>query len=188
MILKHFIATGAMAVATIAPAFAQDRWIVDPDQSRVSFTASQQDTEFTGSFGTFSAEILLDPDDPSTGRIEAEIDLASADAGNSERNDALPTKDWFNTRQHPAASFVSEEIVRTGEGAYEATGILTLKGVSRPVVLPFNLEVDGDIATARGSFELVRTDFSVGTGAYETGKWVGLPVMVTVEISARRSG
>lgn len=187
--MKFLALPAAALIASMAvPAFGQDSWTVDTENSAVSFTGTQQNAAFTGSFGTFSAEILLDPADPSTGSINAQIDLSSADAGNDERNEALPTKDWFNIRQHPAATFVSDEIVSTGEGTYEATGTLTIKGVSHPVMLPFTLEIDGDKATAKGTLELVRTDYEVGTGAYASGSWVGLPVTVTVEITARRNG
>ena len=52
---------------------------------------------------------------------------------------------------------------KAGEG-YEAVGEMTLKGVTRPLTLPFTLQIDGDTAEAEASFTIDRTRFGVGSG------------------------
>ncbi|NHK26899.1 YceI family protein [Parvularcula flava] len=163
-----------------------DVWAIDPAVSSVTFTAEQQGQEFTGEFGSFSADIRLDPQDLSDAMISATIDMTSVDAGSTDRNDALPTNDWFAVKKFPEATFVSDEINSLGGDQYEAVGTLTIKDVSQPANLPFTLSIDGDTATASGTLDLTRTDYNVGTGAYKDGKWVGLPVTVMVEITATR--
>lgn len=163
-----------------------DAWIIDPAASSVTFTATQQGEAFTGRFDSFSADIRLDPENLSGAMIEARIDMASVDAGSTDRNDALPTNDWFAVKKFPEATFQSSEITSLGGGQYEAAGTLTIKGTSQPATLPFTLTIEGDTAMATGTLELSRTDYDVGTGAYKDGKWVGLPVTVTVDITATR--
>ncbi|GGC98721.1 YceI family protein [Aquisalinus flavus] len=178
-------ATAQTGAADTAPEGA-DVWTLDPAASSVTFTATQQGEEFTGRFDSFSADIRLDPENLSGAMIEARIDMASVDAGSTDRNDALPTNDWFAVKKFPEATFQSSEITSLGGGQYEAAGTLTIKGTSQPATLPFTLTIEGDTAMATGTLELTRTDYNVGTGAYEDGKWVGLPVTVTVDITASR--
>jgi polyisoprenoid-binding protein YceI len=83
--------------------------------------------------------------------------------------------------------FTSDAVRKVGTNTYEATGTLTLRGVTRSLTLPFTLEIDGDRARARGHADLVRTTFGVGQGAWASGQWVGLDVGVDLDLTATRS-
>ena len=74
-------------------------WEIIPAESSVTFTASQQEKEFTGRFKDFTADIRLDPENLENAFIRAEIDMSSVEAGNSDRNSALPTRDWFHVKK-----------------------------------------------------------------------------------------
>ena len=182
--------SGAETQAVEAPAEAtgdiSNAWVVDRSASSVGFTGSQQGKTFEGTFGSFDAVIVLDPDDLGAASIRATIDMESVDAGNGERNSSLPGKDWFHVREHPEAVFVSDAISRTGDNNYEAAGTLTLKGISQNVILPFSLEITDGVAEAEGELTLIRTDYKVGDGAFATGEWIALEVDVTVTIRAIR--
>lgn len=162
------------------------RWQVDGDRSSVSFQGSMNGNPFDGGFSRFEIGVLLDPDAPDQeGAIEARIDLASVDAGDSEKNDALPTPTWFDIAAHPVATYRADRIRRTGPGAYEAEGTLTLKGVTRDVTLPFTLAIDETgRAIADGQVTLNRSEFSVGTGEFAEGKWVAFEVEVILHVEA----
>ena len=176
----------SMIVAVAATAQAAN-WIPDYSQSSVKFRAQQQGVEFIGAFEKFSIDIKLDPNDPSTGSITATIEMSSADAGDRDRNNALPTRDWFSTKKFPTAEFRSQSIIADGEGSFIATGTLSMKGVEKGVTLPFTLAIDGDHARASGVASLNRTDFKVGDGAFKTGDWVALNVDVLIDIVATRA-
>ncbi|GGY49760.1 YceI family protein [Parvularcula lutaonensis] len=165
-------------------------WTVDREASSIGFRATQNGKTFEGTFGRWNAAILLDLEAPEVeGSIEALIDLASADAGSKDRNEALPEEAWFNTALHPVAVFRSTAIRSTGPGTYEADGTLTIKGITREVVMPFSLEVDENgRAIADGSVILDRSEFGVGTGEFADGKWVGLEVEVLLHIEAVPAG
>ncbi|MCI5047993.1 MAG: YceI family protein [Aquisalinus sp.] len=181
------------AVASVAgpfsalPALAGDFvWVPDYENSSVVFSAEQEGKSFEGRFDSFKAAIRLNPADLSDAEIHAIIDVASVDAGDADRNSSLPTSDWFKVRSFPTATFVSEDVRQVSEGKYEAVGELTIKGISRPVTLPFDLSVEGNQAMATGSIELNRTDYNVGEGAYAGDAWIGYPVSVSVTITATR--
>ncbi len=164
-----------------------DVWIVDVENSSVTFEGVQEGALFDGRFNRFDAAIRLNPDDPAGAEIHAVIDMASVDAGDTDRNDALPTREWFHTKSFPVARFTSTEVRRAADGNYEAVGSLSMKGATRPVVLPFTLEVTGDTARAVGTIALDRTDYSVGEGEFADGKFVDAAVDVTVDVSATRN-
>ena len=161
------------------------KWTVDTGASRIEFTGSQTGKEFTGTFSAFDIEIVFDPDNLGASRIKATIDTASASTGDRQRDDALPSADWFAASTYPAAVFESTDIRATG-GGYAANGKLTIRGISKDIALPFTLDISGDKATADGSLTLLRTDFGVGQGEFSTGEWVGLDVKIVIHVEATR--
>jgi len=162
-------------------------WVVDKDASKLSFTATQTGSAFEGEFETFSADIVFDPADLANASISIAVDTASAETGDRQRDTALPGSDWFKAKEFPSATFVSNEVVETGEGAYEARGKLTIRDVTRDLVLPFTLAIDGGKAHAEGGVTLARTDYGVGQGEFSTDEWVGLEVGVSFVIEATKS-
>ena len=85
------------------------------------------------------------------------------------------------------AVFTANRFVDRGGGHYDADGELVLKGVRRPVVLPFTLAVSGGVARMQGSTTLDRTAFNVGSGRWSTPDEVAKAVTVVVDITARTS-
>lgn len=182
--LSFFAACGSQADE---PAMAAgDGWIVDKSASRLEFTATQTGKAFTGEFEKFDASIDFDPDNLEETSISVVVETGSARTGDRQRDDALPTGDWFAVKAFPEATFVSDDVVSAGDGRYEAHGALTIRETSRPLVLPFTLSIDGDRAVADGDTTLVRTDFGVGQGEFASDEWVGFDVSVAFHIEATR--
>jgi polyisoprenoid-binding protein YceI len=177
------------AAAPPAASAETGNWKIIPELSRLTFSATQTGDAFTGEFKRFTTSIQLDPSDVSTAHIEVVVDMASADAKDEQRNQALPNNEWFGTSQFATAVFRSDSVKKLEDGSYEAAGTLTIRDVSRPVTLPFTLDIDGDTGRAFGEIKLMRTDFNVGTGEeWGNGKWVGLDVTVTFDVTATRIG
>jgi polyisoprenoid-binding protein YceI len=172
--------------ASAAPGDAAG-WKVDPAKSRFGFSGTQTGAKFEGRFTKYNAAITFDPDHPETSRISVTVDLASAATGDIQRDSALPGKDWFDTPAFPQAKFETTVVHKKGANTYEATGNLTLRGVTRPVVLPFTLDINGATAHAKGHADLVRSAFGVGQGPWATGQWVALEVGIDVDLVATRS-
>lgn len=177
---------GEGAALTIPELIGASAWDVDETASLVGFKATQNNKEFEGRFSRFKVGVVLDPEAPeSEGQIVAAIDLASIDAGNSDRNGALPQESWFHVAMHPVAIFNSKSVTKTGDGAYVAGGTLTIKGITKDVAMPFTLQITEDgRAIADGSVVLNRSDFQVGTGEFATDQWVGFGVEVILHIEA----
>ena len=163
-------------------------WSVDYDASRLGFAGTEKGRAFAGSFGEFAADIRFDPDDLEASGVSVVVAAQSASTGDANRDSTMPGSEWFATREHPAATFVSEDIRAAGAGAYEAHGVLTIKEYSRDIVLDFTLAIDGEDALARGGVDLVRTDFGLGLAdSWLNAEGVALEVRVDFEIAASRA-
>lgn len=188
--MSHTTWLAALIVSLLTPLAAPAHaasWTVDPSKSKLAFSGTQTGTRFEGSFSRYTAAIDFDPDHPETSRIAVTVELASAVTGDAQRDTALPEKDWFDTGAFPQARFESNAIRKTGDGSYEATGILTIRGVSQPVVLPFTLQIDGANAHAKGRVNLLRNAFGIGQGAWSTDQWVAFEVGVDIDIVAAKA-
>ncbi|MFC3078928.1 YceI family protein [Phenylobacterium terrae] len=180
--------SGAVAPAepeTPAAAGEPIAWRLD-DGSKIEFETAWGQTKIEGEFERFSADIRFSPDALDRSRVSVTIDVASVDTGDPQRDEALPGFDFFNIDEHPRATFVADRFERTGEDRYIARGRLTLKGVTRPVSLPFELDIDEDKARVRGETSLDRTAFGVGQGEFAATDQIPADVKIEVDIRARR--
>lgn len=163
-------------------------WKVDQAASHLRFQYVLQGSTVDGSFVRFDAVIRFDPDDLKASSIRVDIPLATAIAGTDDRNKMLANAEWFNTNTFPTAHFISETITARGDGAYVATGVLEIKGTKVPVSLPFKLRLDSDQATARGRLTINRNRFKIGEGKWAKPDYIGLNVVILIDITAHRVG
>jgi polyisoprenoid-binding protein YceI len=163
------------------------QWIMDKAHSRLSFSGTQVGSTFTGKFSRFDATIDFDPAKPAAGHVVVTVDLTSAGTDDTQRDEALPQSDWFDTAKFPQARFEASGFLAKGGNAFEAPGTLTLRGVSKQLTLPFTLTASGDSAHAVGHVQIVRTDFGVGQGEWKSGDTVGLQVGVDFDVTATRA-
>ncbi len=156
-----------------------------PDKGgRLGFTVSVNGEQAAGRFERWSSKIAFDPERLDESSIRASIDLGSVTTGDGERDSMLAGGDFFATSSHPQAVFTSTKIRSISGNRYRASGMLTLKGVSRPVSLDFTLNIKGDNATTSGSATLSRGTFGVGSGQFEGGDTIGSNVTVNFSFNA----
>ena len=177
----------AAVVASITVPVQAATWAVDPAKSKIGFSGTQTDQPFSGTFKSWTATIDFDPAKPEAAHILATIDTGSAATGDTQRDEALPGSDWFDASAFPKATFEATGFTPKGGNAYETLGKLTIRGLSKDVVLPFTLALDGDTAHATGSAKLVRTAFGVGQGAWASEEYVAFAVGVDVDLTAKRA-
>lgn len=170
--------------APAAPA-APSHWAVSKG-STVGFATSWSGQAIEGRFDRWTADIFFSPDALDKSKVSVSIDLASANTGDAQRDQSLPTSDWFDAADHPKATFTAERFEQTGEGRFVAHGKLTLRGVTKPVDLPFRLKIDADKARMSGVTSLDRTAFGVGQGDWQATDQIPAKVQVSVQITATR--
>ncbi len=174
-------------LAITAPAFAADPWQVKPDDSDIEFSGTQLGADFDGEFEKFTAEISFSPDDLAGSKVSVLIDIASANTENADRDSQIVSPDWFDAAQWPTAKFETKSITETAPGQYEAVADLTIRDVTKEVILPFTVEIEGNEAEAEGTLSIKRTDFGVGQGQWSDTSQVGDDVTIHIDIDATRS-
>ena len=155
--------------------------------STLSFATTWSGDAVEGRFDRWTADILFSPDALDSSRVSVAIDLASVNTGDAQRDASLPTSDWFDAATHPKATFTATRFEKTGEGRFVAHGKLSLRGVSRPLDLPFRLKIDGDRAEVSGVTSLDRTAFGVGQGEWANTDQIPAKVSVRIALKARRT-
>ena len=92
---------------------------------------------YYGQFVNVQAELKLDPANPSASTLSATIPLTDVDSNSDGLDTHLQTPDFFDTANHPTATFVSRSITIDADDPTEADvlGDLTLRGVTRPVTM-----------------------------------------------------
>jgi cytochrome b561 len=163
------------------------QWIIQKDQSHLTFQGTQGGASFTGEFKVFDGSILFAPDDLANSNATIAIDTASAITGSDDRDSAIIGTDWFSSVVFPQAKFETTGFEKAeGDGRYIAHANLTIRDKTLPVDLPFTLKIEGDTATMDGTLTLNRLDFGVGQGEWKDTKAVGGDVIVKVALVAKK--
>jgi polyisoprenoid-binding protein YceI len=174
----------ALAAAAGAPsAVAQPR----PAQlqaagSEIVFTTRQMGVPVEGRFGSFGAQVVLDPRKPESGRVSLSIDTASARFGSAELDAEVPKPTWLHAAGFPQATFQSSRIQASGPGRFDVAGTLAIKGITRDIVVPVQLAPAGAQHVASGSFAIKRLDFKVGEGEWADTSMLANDVVVRFKL------
>jgi polyisoprenoid-binding protein YceI len=186
-IMKNITSIAYSALAAVAlsawtlPAAAQQKLI--PAQSEIAFTSKQMGVPVDGKFKKFDAQVAFDPKKPEAAKISFAIDLASVSLGTAETEAELFKPDWFSTKLFPQASFASTAVKAVGAGKFEVAGKLTIKGVSRDVLVPVALTQSAGSTSAIGSFTMKRLDFKIGDGDWGDTSLVANEVQVKIKLN-----
>lgn len=154
--------------------------------SSLTYTFTQAGGANQGRFKTYAVSF-----DPAAGRLRVVIDMRSFDTGDGQRNGILGGKSFFDVAQYPRARFTASRLTKTASG-YRAVGQLTLRGVTRTVVVPFTwhlARVDGRrVGLLSGQTRIRRLNFGIGQGQWHSTEWVGNAVTVHYALELVPSG
>jgi polyisoprenoid-binding protein YceI len=92
-------------------------------------------TTVRGSMKIRDFDLDLDVDNPEASSVRVSLDAASIDTGQQMRDDHLRSADFLKADEFPTIDFVSTRIVRTGDDTGDLHGELTIRGVTRTIVL-----------------------------------------------------
>ena len=166
---------------------AATSWGVIAAESAIKFSGSNAGSPFEGEFKEWKALINFDPAALDQSEIVVIINVASATIG-SERDDAsMKEPDWFNVAEFPKATYTADRFEAAEAGGYIAKGMLTIRGVEKPVDLPFDLTIDGDRAEASASLVIDRVAFGVGASADPSGAFVSLEIPLEIAVAATKA-
>ena len=130
------------------------RWQIDPGHTELAFIGRHfMLTKVRGRFTGVTGAIQV-AEDPAQSTAEVTIDMASVNSGSQARDDHLRSADFFDTAQHPTATFTGHTATWQGaSGVLE--GELTIRGVTRRVTL--RVEYLGHVADPWGGHRAIFT-------------------------------
>jgi polyisoprenoid-binding protein YceI len=112
------------------------KWTIDASHSGVNFAVRHMVfAKVRGRFTAFQGTVELDEADFTRSKVEVEIDAASIDTGVGDRDKHLRSADFLDAEQFPKLRFVSKTIEKAGSDHYRVHGTLTVRDVTRDVVL-----------------------------------------------------
>jgi polyisoprenoid-binding protein YceI len=112
------------------------RWSIDPAHSRIGFHVRHlMISNVHGRFETWGGVLEFDPDQASHSRVSVKIDASSVDTHELQRDAHLRSAEFFDVENHPSITFETTEIERHTLDDYEIAGTLTIRGISRRVLL-----------------------------------------------------
>jgi len=109
-------------------------WTFDKNHTNVGFVARHMLSRVHGVFNLVDGKVVIG-ERPEDSHAEVEIDAGSVETKTEMRDNHLRSADFFDVENHPKLSFRSREIRPTGGTTFQLVGDLTIKGITREVVL-----------------------------------------------------
>jgi len=110
-------------------------FVIDPDHSDVGFSVRHMLSRTRGRFARFSGQIQLDREQPERSSIVFEVDPASIDTRQPDRDAHLKSGDFFDVERYPVVRFASQRISKIGVDRFRVEGTLDLRGILKPMTL-----------------------------------------------------
>lgn len=168
-------------------------YTLDAAHSSIGFSVRHaMVTKVHGRFEEFEATIEFDAENPANSSTTATIKTDSINTNNSDRDEHLRNKDFFNAEENPSITFKSTAIELHSEEKATVKGDLTIKGITKLVSLDVDLfgSAEDPWGQTRVGFEATttinRNDFGVEYNAplKTGGVLIGNDIAIQIEGSA----
>ena len=145
-------------------------------ESAVTFRISNAGFAVNGTLAGLEATVRFDPAHLSQATIRASVPVSSIRTGIGLRDQHLQKPDYFDAQKFPLITLQSVSFRATGPAQYEGLFTLTMKGISRPVKLPFTVSATNKF---RGELRVNRLDFGVGKKSLVLADEVSIRLVLT---------
>lgn len=115
---------------------AAQKWNFDPVHSHIGFSVRHlMISKVGGHFKSWTGNLMIDEADPSQSKVEVEIDAASIDTKEAQRDDHLRSADFLEAQKFPKIRFRSTRVEKVAEDRYRIAGDFTIRDVTRSIEL-----------------------------------------------------
>ena len=169
----------------------KNTWVLDPIHSEVQFKVRHLViSTVSGFFKKFEASLTTENEDFNGASISISLDADSIDTNFADRDEHLRGPEFFDAANYPKLTFQSTSFKNKSGEDYELTGDLTIKGITKPVVLDviYGGTTIDFYDNTRAGFEvngkINRTDFGLNwaakteAGTFVIGEEIGLAMFV----------
>jgi polyisoprenoid-binding protein YceI len=184
--LKYLALAGLLGAAVSVQA-APVTYKLDPDHTMVLFSWNHFGySNPTADFGLGEGTLVFDEQHPANSSVEVTLPLARLDTHVPALDEHLKKADFLGADQYPTATFKSTAVQPLGGNKFKVTGNLTVRGVTKPVVLDATLNKIGPHPMSKApsigfdaTASIKRSDF--GVGAYVPNVSDELSIRITTE-------
>jgi len=173
---------------------APPNWKFDPVHSSFNFGVQHIYSTVWGYFEDFSGTFRFDADNLAESKIDIQVKTKSITTNSRKRDTHLRSAEFFNAASFPLMTFTSSTITHIDGDQYEVSGKLTIKDVSKDIVLPLTFHGIKDnplnpkelVAGFDSHLTIDRFDYHVGTGKFYDMGVVGKNVTISMSLEMLR--
>lgn len=159
-------------------------YVLDPAHGKISWKVSHMGfSTYIGQFTDVAANLQLNSANPAASRLDATVRMDSVGTFSDGLDKHLKTADFFDTAKYPTASFRATSLRRVDADSANITGNLTLRGVTRPIVIAAEFNQAGINPVNKlytvgfdGEAKIKRSDFGINYGLPLLGDEVTLHI------------
>ncbi len=188
--MRKFLLAAALS-ALVAPAFAAPvTYKLDPAHTDVIATWNHFGfSNPSAHFGDADGSLTYDAANVSKSSVEVTLPLSGLEAFTAKFNTHLNSADFFDSAKFPTATFKSTKVESAGKDKLKVTGNLTIKGITKPVVLDVTLNKAADHPMKKtpsigfdATATVKRSDFGVGNYAPAVSDEVKLHITTEADV------
>lgn len=140
------LTTGLAAILSLPVSAATSTWQLDPSHSAAQFSVRHLAiSTVRGGFSNVKGTVIFDDKDVSKSSVDVTIDVSTVDTREPNRDKDLKTDKFFDVEHYPTMTFKSTKVEQASPGKLKITGDLTIRGVTKQVVL----DVEGPTAPVK---------------------------------------
>jgi polyisoprenoid-binding protein YceI len=175
--MKKSLVFGVLMLFAIAGIAQSNSWKVDTAKATIKFVTSGPFGEVDGSLGGIKAVIVFDSNKAESGSMVVTLDPNTISTGVSLRNTHLREKEeFFNTAKYPLITFKSKQIKKAASG-YTVTGDLTIKTITKQIIIPFTFTRTSTGAIFKGQFTMDSYDYTVNDSSKKVTVYIEVSVI-----------
>ncbi|MFO8901661.1 YceI family protein [Legionella pneumophila serogroup 1] len=183
-IYRHFIASILAVFALTSYVYAEPQTLtLDNQHTYVLWKVKHLGFSTQAGKWYASGQLVLDKDNPQQSKVNVTIKVDDIVTGIPELDKHLKGKLFFDTKQFPTATFASNRVEVTGKNKAKVYGMLTLHGVTKPIILNvilnkagINLLNDRETAGFSATTSLKRSDYGIQALIPEVGDDVEIEI------------
>jgi polyisoprenoid-binding protein YceI len=183
---KSKAVTSEAATASPQSVAQGEKFLINPQNSKIEFVGSKVVGSEHGTFEKFSGTINY-AGQPEKSQVDIKIEMDSVKADADGLTNHLKTADFFDVAKFPEASFSSTQIKPGGEkgATHTVTGNLQLHGVTKAITFPATIGVTSDAITVDSSFAINRKEFGINY-AGASNNLIRDEVVLTLKVRATK--
>ncbi len=185
-LLSFFVA--AILLLLPASSIAQPiSYKISPSDSRIGFVVTKWLVfKEEGRFKQYEGTIMYDPVNPAATQVSISIQTESVDSRNTDRDQAIKSRDVLNTGKFPAMSFISKSAKANGKDTLLVTGDFTIRDVTKRITVPVRT-LGTTSARGVGALAGFETEFTINRFDYGVSEFENLiskDVLIQMQIGA----